>query len=115
MDKEFTKGSTYQSATHGLVEYLGVDTYMGQKTLMFKSITYGGGTHYWLPESLGSHFKNHEPTEQPVTVMSKPSLNHLIERLERTREFVDVGNTHMASARLMLDINLLKALTKGGE
>jgi len=51
----FEKGSLYQSLTHGMVEYLGTDTYYGQNTLKFKSIQYNT-TEYWLPESLSFHF-----------------------------------------------------------
>ncbi|WP_292948929.1 MULTISPECIES: hypothetical protein [unclassified Neptuniibacter] len=58
MKREYTKGSAYMSTSHGLVEYKGLDHYMGQTTLMFYSSEYG--MQYWLPASLKHHFKEEQ-------------------------------------------------------
>lgn len=53
----FEVNKLYESKTHGTVQFLGWDTYMGQQTMKFRSITYKKTT-YWLPsdEALLQHF-----------------------------------------------------------
>ena len=52
---EFIPGAVYDTTTHGLVEFKGIDRYMGQSTLHFYSLKYGESC-YWLPEALNMHF-----------------------------------------------------------
>lgn len=47
--------------THGLVEFKGVDRYMGQASLRFYSVDHDE-TCYWLPESLDMHFGTAQET-----------------------------------------------------
>jgi hypothetical protein len=47
-------GGIYQSTTHGMVEFQRVDSYMGQQTLQFRSITYSNSNAYVLPERLAA-------------------------------------------------------------
>lgn len=54
MTPKFIPGAIYESTTHGLVEFKGVDRYMGQATLHFVSLKHGNC--YWLPETLDMHF-----------------------------------------------------------
>lgn len=53
----FVEGGVYQSKSHGLVTYRGIDSYLGQVTLMFDSKY---GRTYWLPEALHHHFAEFE-------------------------------------------------------
>jgi hypothetical protein len=59
MTPKFIPGAVYESTTHGLIEFKGVDTYMGQRTLHFVSLKYGNC--YWLPDTLDMHFA---PTQE---------------------------------------------------
>lgn len=61
MTPKFIPGAIYESTTHGLVEFKGVDRYMGQATLHFVSLKHGNC--YWLPESLDMHFAPTPETE----------------------------------------------------
>lgn len=51
----FIIGSVYQSATHGPVQFKGMDTYRGETSYNFWSPS-GREDHYWLPEALWRHF-----------------------------------------------------------
>ena len=51
----FTENAVYQSKTHGFVRYVGIDTYYGETTFKFYSVTHNQ-TCYWKPESLNRHF-----------------------------------------------------------
>jgi hypothetical protein len=51
MKPQFIENAVYESTSHGLVKYLGLDCYMGQTTLMFESIKYNR-LCYWLPKAL---------------------------------------------------------------
>ena len=51
----FIKGAIYKSKSHGMVEFKGMDTYYGQTTFHFYSITYNQNC-YWLPEALNERF-----------------------------------------------------------
>lgn len=52
---EFIPRAVYLSKTHGLVEYIGLDTYHGQTTLKFNSLEHG--IAYFSPENLSRHFE----------------------------------------------------------
>jgi len=54
--RNFEEGKVYQSKTHGMVEYVGLDVYFGQTTYHFRSLTYNTSC-YWLPETLDRHFE----------------------------------------------------------
>lgn len=60
MTPKFIPGAIYESTTHGLVEFKGVDRYMGQATLHFVSLKHGNC--YWLPETLDMHFASSQET-----------------------------------------------------
>lgn len=62
MTPKFVPGAVYESTTHGLVEFKGVDTYMGQRTLHFVSLKYGNC--YWLPDALDMHFAPAQETRE---------------------------------------------------
>jgi len=55
MKQDYIEGKTYQSTTHGLVTYRGLDSYFGQVSMMFESPKYG--MKYWLPTALRHHFE----------------------------------------------------------
>lgn len=52
---EFVVGHIYRSTTHGLVEYIGIDVYWGQTSMMFRSLN-DRSISYLLPASLHRHF-----------------------------------------------------------
>jgi hypothetical protein len=52
---KFIPGAIYESTKHGLVEFKGVDVYMGQATLHFYALNYDQ-SFYWLPEQVSSQF-----------------------------------------------------------
>ena len=54
-EPKFQVGSVYQSRTHGLVEFKGVDNYCGDLSLHFHSVTYGIEC-YWSAGALHLHF-----------------------------------------------------------
>lgn len=54
MTPKFVPGAIYESTTHGLVEFKGVDSYMGESTLHFCSLE--DGDCYWTTKSLSMHF-----------------------------------------------------------
>jgi len=54
MQPMFTPGAIYNSPTHGIVEFKGMDNYMGQTTFKFRSHTYNTDC-YWLPGALHQH------------------------------------------------------------
>jgi hypothetical protein len=55
MTPRFIPGAVYESKTHGLVEFKGIDRYMGQASLRFFSVDHDQ-TCYWLPSALDLHF-----------------------------------------------------------
>lgn len=55
MEEFLRKGSIYETNTHGDVEYLGTDTFCGQTTFKFKSLTYGV-LLYWSREDIEDKF-----------------------------------------------------------
>ena len=55
MTPKFIPGAVYESKTHGLVEFKGIDRYMGQASLRFYSVDHDQ-TCYWLPSALDNHF-----------------------------------------------------------
>lgn len=77
-------GRIYKSATHGDVEYKGTDTYMGETSLHFRSITYNTDC-YWLPSTLPYHFR--QPDE------SRPAIpeGYALVPIEPTKEMALKG------------------------
>jgi hypothetical protein len=61
MTPRFIPGAVYESKTHGLVEFKGIDRYMGQASLRFYSVDHDQ-TCYWLPTALGFHFGTAQET-----------------------------------------------------
>ena len=65
----FQKGQMVQSATHGVVEFKGMDNYMGEVSYHFYSHEYRRDC-YWLPRALKAHvpasFKSAEPVSVPT-------------------------------------------------
>lgn len=60
MEPMFTPGAIYNSKTHGVVEFKGMDHYMGQTTFHFRSHTYNDNCS-WLPEALHQHLNIEVP------------------------------------------------------
>ncbi len=58
MKQQYVIGQTYESLTHGLLTYKGIDIYYGQETLAFESGKHG--MQYFLPETLPRHFKEEQ-------------------------------------------------------
>lgn len=54
-DPSFVIGGIYRSTTHGMVEYLGVDVYLGQTSMMFRPLN-DRTVIYLLPWCLHRHF-----------------------------------------------------------
>lgn len=63
MKRNYIKGQTYMSTSHGLVTYEGLD-YYGETSMMFLSPRYG--MQYWSPRSLPDHFEE-EREDEPAT------------------------------------------------
>jgi hypothetical protein len=61
MTPRFIPGAVYESKTHGLVEFKGIDRYMGQASLRFYSVDHDQ-TCYWLPTALDFHFGTTQET-----------------------------------------------------
>lgn len=88
---EFEKGKTYQSKTHGMVEYRGLDCYHGQQTLMFKSKY---GTEYWLPATISCRFDDDKTYTEAE---HKEAVREVIDRVrsEIAEKLLDGGSVEM--------------------
>jgi hypothetical protein len=102
MTPKFIPGAVYESTTHGLVEFKGVDQYMGQSTLHFYSLKYSRNC-YWLPDSLDMHFAS---SAQETSVARIPALPISAEDeatvdacMARVRQHFDERRTQETSVR----------------